>query len=159
MPSVFSVESLLDLREAPSPYSMNYRGLNLAFDPLNSENTAKSYLKSCIADAPFSFLKAHNDFASDSNHPANCSSKFSLEFNKRECKTRRARTAFTYEQFVALENKFQSTMTVISQCIEPALSSLISNRCPTFSSFFSSTSSAVSLSSLSLSAPLTSLQQ
>lgn len=30
MPSVFSVESLLDLHEVPSPYSVNNEGLNLA---------------------------------------------------------------------------------------------------------------------------------
>uniref|UniRef100_A0A8R1XWK2 Uncharacterized protein n=1 Tax=Onchocerca volvulus TaxID=6282 RepID=A0A8R1XWK2_ONCVO len=66
MPNAFPVESLLDLHEPSSRYSMDHEG----------------YLNSCVSGALFNLLKAHNNLVDDSKHPTSCNSKFNLKFNK-----------------------------------------------------------------------------
>ncbi len=76
-----------------------------AASPVGSSDKGSSSLSDVVS--PNSTASTNNDKASG-NNCSNNKKKKSLNDNKTG-KPRRARTAFTYEQLVALENKFKTT--------------------------------------------------
>lgn len=90
----FSVASLLELKDASI--------------------TKQEHLISCQGNASGSAMQSAFNFAKSSSHISGLSSRHQIDkkrciIGSKDCKARRARTAFTYEQLVALENKFKST--------------------------------------------------
>lgn len=74
-------------------------------DKLISSNCAKK----CSSNSNTSFISIKNGHNNDLNNICNKNRKKKSNTDNRTGKPRRARTAFTYEQLVALENKFKNT--------------------------------------------------